>query len=44
MQLYELKYKITKRIGYLGISLDTHFIPLQNERNLILVGPKLGEP
>ena len=43
MQLYEFKKKITKRIGYLGIIFDTHFIPLQNESSPVLVGPKLGE-
>ena len=32
---------IKKRIGYLGMILDTHFIPLQNEPSPILVGLKL---
>ena len=44
MKLYELKKKLTKWIGYLGIIFDTHFIPLQNEPSPIIVGPKFGEP
>ena len=42
-EVYALKKKV-KWIGYLGIILDTHFIPLQNEPSPILVGPKLVEP
>ena len=44
MELYELKKKLCKLIGYLEIILDTHFIPIQNECSPILVGQKLGEP
>ena len=39
-----LKKENPKWIDYLGIILDTHFIPLQNETSSSLVGPKLGEP
>ena len=42
MQLYELKKKKnTKWLGYLGIVVDTHVIPFQNEPSPILVGAKL---
>ena len=44
MELHELKKKEAKWIGYLGIIIDPHFNPLQNEPSPILVGPKLGEP
>ena len=39
-----IKKNKAKWIGYLGIILDTNFIPLQNEPSPILVRPKLGEP
>ena len=44
MELHELKKKEAKWIGYLGIIINPHFIPLQNEPSHILVGPTLGAP
>ena len=29
-------------LGYLGIIFDTHFIPIQNEPSLVLVGTNSG--
>ena len=44
MQFYEFKNINPIWLGYLGILLNTHFIPLQIEASPILVSPKLGDP